>query len=314
MTKWTIGIDLGGTKIEFGLINPKKEIVTRHKIPTEPETGPQALIEKIENGVMNLAKRLPNNEKIAALGICCPGPVNVRAGKLVDPPNLTGLHHMPIVDMLKERLTMPIILEHDAKAAAFGEFHFGSGKDKKNLAFLVSGTGVGGAMVLDGKLFYGDHDFAGEIGHMVFDLHGDLCTCGAHGCLQTFTSGPSLVKRYQKKQDEQGVPRDDKPLAGEDIAKKAHQGDLIAAEVFKEAGEILGLAIISITMTLNIDCFVIGGSVIKAGELLLTPMRNIVKNHSFKTVTECVEIHPSTMGTDAPILGCGELALQALDH
>jgi glucokinase len=315
MKNWVVGIDLGGTKIELGLISPQHQIVARRRIPTEGESGPKTVIERIAQQMTELAKELPEGEQIAALGICTPGPVDFHNGILLDPPNLPGLHHTPLRQLLSERLNMPVSLEHDAKAAGLGEFYYGAGQDADSMVYVVVGTGVGAAIIADGQLYRGERNFAGEFGHMTLNPHGVLCSCGSRGCVETYMSGPWLARNYQRAIDlggwssSSGTPH---ALTGGEISQLAQQDEPLAVKVMTEAGEALGIAIASLAMVLNIDLYVIGGSVTKSGDLLLEPARKMVPHYSFKSVSPNVRIVATELDTDGPILGCGWQARQLI--
>ena len=306
MNDWVIGIDLGATKIELGLVSPDNRIVARRRIPTQADDGPAAVVERIARQVDVLREELPADSAIAALGICSPGPLDHETGVLMDPPNIPGLHHAPLRQMLSDRLSMPVVLEHDAKAAALGEFSFGAGQDASSMVYVVVGTGVGAAIILDGEVIRGEHNFAGEVGHITIDRHGERCHCGSIGCAELFMSGPSLARRYQLAHPEADS------ITGEMVSQMAAEGDESAAQVMQDAGEALGVVVATLAMTLNIDLYVIGGSVAKSGDLLLAPARRTVPNYSFASVGETVRIVAAALDTDGPILGCAWLARQLL--
>jgi glucokinase len=208
-----------------------------------------------------------------------------------------------------------VTLEHDAKAAALGEFHYGAGRGERSMVYVVVGTGVGAAMVVDGQLYRGAHNSAGEVGHVTLDLDGELCPCGSRGCVETYAAGPWLVRRYERALEPEGGQSEgeNRPsLTGEQIARLAEQGDQLAQQVFDQAGQALGIAVASMAMTLDIGLYVIGGSVAKAGDLLLEPARRTVPRCSYPPVAARVRIVASTLGEDGPILGCGWQARQAL--
>ena len=306
MSSWVVGVDLGGTKIEMGLVDPQNQIVARYRVPTADEEGPQAVVERIAEGVAELATAVPGNNQIAALGICTPGPVDHAAGMVLDPPNVKGLHNIPLRQLLADRLQMPVGLEHDAKAAGLGEFYYGAGQEARSMVFVVVGTGVGAAIIMDGQLYRGEHNYAGEIGHTTLDLHGPVCSCGNRGCVETFMSGPWLSRHYQDKSRETVVK-----VTGEQVAQLAGEDDPIAAQVMAGAGEALGTAVATMAMLYNIDLYVIGGSVAKAGDLFIIPANQAVPHHAHQSVAANVRILATQLGTDGPILGCGWLARQA---
>ena len=202
MNDWVVGIDLGATKIALGLINPDDKIVAYRRIPTDAHLGPQTVVEHIAQSVGELEAEMPGSKHISALGICSPGPINHQTGMIVDPPNIPGLHHTPLRQMLSERLNVPVSLEHDAKASGLGEFHYGAGRGERSMVFIVVGTGVGAAIIADGQLYRGLHNSAGEVGHITLDRQGEPCSCGSRGCVETYVAGPWLARRYERAQSE----------------------------------------------------------------------------------------------------------------
>lgn len=315
MNDWVIGIDLGGTKIEIGLVSPQDQIIGRRKIPTQASEGPARVIERIAECVEELAKLLPLSEHIAAAGICSPGPVDHENGMIIDPPNLAGLHNTPLRQLLSERLNLPVCLEHDAKAAALGEFYFGAGRGERNMVYIVVGTGVGGAIISDGQLLRGSDNTTGEIGHVMLDRNGEVCNCGSRGCVETFLAGPWLAWHYQRlleQGDSQSRSVESGSITGEQVVSLAAQGDLLASQVVTQAGEALGTATATLAMILNIDLFVIGGSVAKAGDLLLEPARQALPHHCYRSVGCEIRIVPTELGDEGPILGSAWLARQIL--
>jgi glucokinase len=304
-----VGVDLGATKIEMGLVSPEDQIVARQRMSTDQHQGPEAVADRIAEGVRELEKALPNGETMAALGICSPGPVDHETGMLIDPPNLQGLHNAPLRDMIGERLGIPVVLEHDAKAAGLGDFHFGAGVDVRSMVFIVVGTGVGAAIIVNGQLLRGDHNSAGEIGHTTLDREGALCPCGSRGCVETYTSGPWLARRYARALVKSGMEEPEN-VTGEAVAELASGGDPIARQIMVQAGEALGTAIATMAMLLDVDLYVVGGSVAKSGDLLLEPARRIVPRYTHQSVGSRVRIVATELDTDGPILGCAWLARQ----
>jgi glucokinase len=314
MAGYVIGADLGGTKIELGLVDPADRIIARKRIATEAERGPASVVERIAVSVAELATYLPAHERIAAMGMCTPGPVDHVNGVLLDPPNVQGLHYAPLGALLTERLGFPVRLEHDAKAAALGEFYFGAGQGEQSMVYIIVGTGVGAALIMNGAVYRGMHNSAGEFGHTVLDRNGLLCSCGNRGCVETFMSGPRLAQWYEIMQAgrQSIVQSPQSALTGEMVATLAAQGDPVAVAVITQAGAALGAAIATLAMIVNIDLYVVGGSVAKCGELLLTPARQAVPRHAFASVASHVRVVASGLDTDAPILGCAWLARQQI--
>jgi glucokinase len=306
MGHWVVGIDLGGTKTALGLIDPDDRIIARLRMPTNAKDGPQAVVDRIATGVAKLGA----GKTLSAVSICSPGPVDHVTGTLIDPPNLPSLHHMPLREMLSDRLHLPVIVESDSKAAALGEFHYGAGRGEHSMVYIVVGTGVGAAIIADGQLYRGERNSAGEVGHITLDPSGEVCSCGSRGCVETHISGPWLERRYRRLAEQELGPAvlDGQRISGELVALRARQGDGLAAEIMVQAGEALGVAVATMAMILDIGLYVVGGGVAKAGDLLLEPARAMVPRCSYRSVSDRVCIVASQLGEDGPILGCCWLA------
>jgi glycyl-radical enzyme activating protein/glucokinase-like ROK family protein len=311
---WVIGVDLGGTKIEVGLISPENHVTSRVRIPTNPGLGAQSVVERIAQEVEALSAFKPSGARIAALGLCAPGPVDNAAGTLLDPPNLAGLHYSPLQRMISARLGIPVQIDHDAKAACLGEYYYGAGRGERSMTYIITGTGVGSASILNGQMLRGQNNTAGEVGHVPLDRNGDLCSCGSRGCVETFIAGPWLARRYLRKAEAAHAA----PLAGTgefsavDVVNLALAGDEFARQVMEEAGAALGAAVATLAMLLDVDLFVVGGSVVKAGDLLLEPARRAVPAHCYRSVGCAVRIVATEIGDDGHILGSGWMARHAL--
>ncbi len=304
MNEWVVGVDLGRTKIALGLVSPEHQIIAQHRIPASTERGATSVVERIAQSVQELQRELPVGERIHALGICTPGPVDHERGIVLDVHEMEGLNHAPLAAMLSERLNLPVSLDHDAKSAAVGEFYYGGGQGERAMVYIVVGTGVGAAIVIDGQVLRGVQNMAGELGHITLNRDGELCPCGSRGCVETYTSGPWLARRYQHRRTRAGHPEAVTPMTGELVTTLALQGDAIAQQIMHEAGEALGTAIASAAMILDIERYIIGGSVAKAGDLLLDPARATLINSSYRSIASRIRIDASTMVDNGPILGC----------
>ncbi len=295
-----IGIDLGGSKIALGLVDRVGSINARRRIDTAAERGLSDVIERIAAEIDSLRSHLPPGEAIAAIGIGAPGPVDHISGDLLTLVNLPGISNTPFRSALSQRLALPVKLDHDAKVAALGEFHYGAGRERDSLIYIVLGTGVGAAIIYQGALLYGEGNSAGECGHMTVDPQGHQCHCGSRGCLETYISGPALSRHYAAARGEQ--------ISGAEVAERARASDETASAIMRSAGRALGIAIASLAMTLNIEGFVIGGSVAGAADLLLPPARESLRQYSFRAVSANVRVTASRLGEDAAILGAAQLA------
>jgi glucokinase len=311
MDDWVVGIDLGATKIALGLVGPDNCVAAGCRFPTAPLDGPAAAVERMAQAVERLSERVPAGGRVRAAGICTPGPLDLEAGVLVEPPNLPGWRRVPLRHMLSERLGLHVSLEHDARASGLGEYHYGAGRGERSMVYIVVGTGVGAAIIADGHPYRGLCGTAGEVGHITIDPRGDLCSCGSTGCVETFTSGPHLARRYQRVLEQDCVPPDEwptEPITGETVTRLAGLGDPRALQVMEQAGEALGTAIGSLAMILDIELYVIGSSVSKCGDILLEPTRRAIARHAYRSVADRVRVVCSELGDEAPILGCAWLA------
>ncbi|HZQ07624.1 MAG TPA: ROK family protein [Anaerolineae bacterium] len=296
MTNWSIGVDLGASTFKCGLISPEYKIVARKQAPTLAIEGPTQAADRIAAQVRELMAELPAGAVVNQLGVCSPGPIDHTMGMIIDPPNLTGWRNVPFAALLSERLGIPVQLEHDAKAAALGEFHFGAGRGTDSMVLIIVGTGIGAAMIVNGELYRGEKDASGEIGHITVDLDGTICTCGSRGCIETYACGPAIMSAYTYSTR--------KPVeSAEEVVRAANEGDGIARRVLERAGHALGAGIATTAMIMDITTFVLFGSVVKAGELLLKPAREAVPWYAHQSVSARVRVLVGELGNDAGILG-----------
>jgi glucokinase len=237
------------------------------------------------------------------VGVCSPGPLDHESGILYDPPNLTGWRNVPFAAMLSEQLGLSVQLEHDAKATALAEYHLGAGRGARSMALIIVGTGIGAAIVLDGKLYRGQRNSAGEVGHVTVDLNGPICTCGSNGCVESYAGGPAIMRAYTYATR---IPVD----SAAEVAEAALRGDAIAQRVFQEAGRALGAAIATVAMLMDVDTFVLFGGVAKAGDLLFAPARAAVPKYSYKSVSKRVQIKACQLCDDAGVVGAALVARQ----
>ncbi len=305
---WIVGADLGATKIALGLIDPSDKIVATRRIPTDSHLGMSNAVERMAAAVREMEHE--TSSKAAALGVCCPGPIDHINGLIIDPPNLDhSWHNQPFRAALEEALQIPITLEHDAKAAGLGEFHFGAGRGAKDMVYIIVGTGVGAAIILDGQLYRGRNNSAGEVGHITINRRDRPGTAGVPGNVESYTCGPALVASYLEKA---GKSANDSAITGETITHLAQQGDANALAVFEDAGDALAACIGTMAMMIDVDLFVIGASVSKAGDLLLRPARAAVRKYGFQSVTSRVRIEVTQLHDTGPVLGCAWQARELL--
>ncbi|HLV10510.1 MAG TPA: ROK family protein, partial [Halanaerobiales bacterium] len=251
MSDFFLGVDLGGTKILSVVSNERGDIIERVKLDTEAELGSEKLI--INNIIRSIEEVLDKSglcsDDIVRIGIGSPGPLNTREGIIYENSNLPW-KNVPIVEIIEEQTGLPVFLENDANAAALGEKWFGAGKDVQDMLYVTISTGIGGGIIIDGKVFHGINDIAGEVGHVVIDPLGPVCGCGRKGCFEALASG-TAISRMGKKAVKEGKDTllrelsDNNPelIDGKMIEDAAKKGDIFALEIWEQAGYYLGMGL-----------------------------------------------------------------------
>ena len=271
-----LAIDIGGTKLAAGIVNTAGSILVRREVPTLAAEGPERVLDRLTRLAQDvLAAPRVSDEAIQRIGIGCAGPVDRQAGLILNPPNLPGWVCVPLVERIEKALGRPAVLENDANAAALGEFRYGAGKGGSSLVYLTVSTGIGSGIILNGKIWHGVKDGAGEVGHMTLLPDGPICGCGNRGCLEALASGPSIARRAREALATGQPSRllDAGEFTAADVVRLAQEGDAIAAEVWDETVRYLGLGVAAIVTILAPERVVIGGGVTQAGDFLFEPLR-----------------------------------------
>jgi len=290
-----IGIDVGGTNIKSGLVN-RNLIIRRYLIPTLTNSGLDATLNQIFNAVYKLGG------DFSAIGIGIAGIIDSKNGIVRFSPNLKGWHNVKLAEILKKEFKKPVRILNDVNAILFGEWLFGAGRGYKNVFLFTLGTGVGGAMVCEGKMVFGYNGFAGEFGHMTIKFDGAKCLCGNYGCLERYVGARAIIKLAQRKMAKYDSSLKKLPqLTPEIIAQEAKRGDKVARDVFSEIGEIIGIGISNIINFLDPEVVIVSGGIARAGRILFEPIILGEKYRSFK-------ILPGQLGDDAGILGAAHFA------
>lgn len=258
--------------------------------------------------------------RIVGIGIGAPGPLSASEGAILSPPNFSGWRNVPIRRILQEHFGLPVFIDNDANACALAEGWFGAGQAYRNFVYFAVGTGVGAGLMVDGAIYRGAHDIAGEIGHTTVEATGPRCTCGNVGCLEMYTSALALVHaaRFALMQGEPSLIAE---LAGgnyenigvDKIAAAARRHDPLAERLMRQEVQYLGAAIVNLVNLMDPEAVFLGREVAQvAGDLLLDPLRQLVAQRAFSVAAERVELLPATLGQDAPALGAACLVLQEL--
>ncbi len=313
--RWVVGVDLGGTNIVVGLLPLEGgEVLGLRSMPTDSVRGAKFVVDRIvgmvEHAIQEvLAEHGGTRDQVAGVGIGSPGPLDRRTGTVINTPNL-GWRNFPLRDLISNAVHLPATLDNDANCATYGEWWLGAGRGTRALVGFTLGTGIGGGIVLDGEIYHGCSDVAGEIGHMTIDSNGRKCKCGNYGCLEQYASGPAIALRAVEGieagaetvlVDMVGGKMDD--ITAATVYEATVQGDPYATEVMKDTAKFLGAGIASIINILNPEMVVIAGGVTRAGDTLFDPLRAEVRRRAFKSAQECCRIVPAELPGTAGVVG-----------
>ncbi|MFC0187036.1 ROK family transcriptional regulator [Fictibacillus aquaticus] len=313
-----IGVDAGPASVHVIMTDLNADIVQMHEVPLKPGITEADFLNLMISGikeVINSGKA--STDQIIGIGVAMHGIVDIENGISLFAPNLQ-LRDIPIKETLEKEFAMIVKVENDARAMALGETWFGNGKDVDHLVCVNVASGVGAGVVINGKLFHGEHDLAGEIGHMCIDLNGPRCTCGNYGCLQTHVSGPAIADRAARDLSlgKESILRDMagnlNELTGEMLHEAAQKGDRFSIEQFELTGRYLGIGLINLIHLLNPKRIIIGGGVSLAGDYLLESARQTVKTRALTESAKNTEIVLSKLGKNAAAIGAVSLILVEL--
>lgn len=312
-----IGVDLGGTQLRVAVADDRGRLKTVVRRPTEAGRGRQHVINRI---VATVKEALEEDgtpaRRVRALGIGLPGPVDPAAGLVISPGNLPGFRNVPLNRILTRATGIPSFLHHDAHLAALGEHRRGAARGASELIYVTVSTGIGAGLILRNELYAGAHGIAGEVGHIVVQRDGPLCTCGNHGCVEAIASGTGIGRAARELAPRtpgsvlHGLPS---PVAA-DVARAARAGDALATSILENAGIYLGIAMGTLVDLFNPQLIVLGGSVLKAGAPLLRPMRRSMIASSWKASRRGLRIVAPALGDDAGIIGAVEFARLRARH
>ncbi len=316
MSNCIVGIDLGGTNLKAGIVDTGGRILHRLSIKTNSSADPQTISNQILELIAETIRSAQIKESdVAGIGLGSPGLVDKTGETILFSPNLPRWRNIPIKRIVSERFSKPCVLENDANAAAWGEKWVGAGKEAKSLVMLTLGTGVGGGIVIDNKLWRGANNVAAEIGHMVIQTDGPPCKCGNRGCVEVYASATGMVRRFKELLDS-GAPsslKNSGEITARMINDAAIQGDKVSLDVIEETGRYLGIALINIMHVLNPEMIVLAGGMIGSGELLMNPIRRVTTQRAFEASYQDTKIVFSQLGNDAGIIGAAGCLLKALE-
>ncbi|MBI4577066.1 MAG: ROK family protein [Planctomycetes bacterium] len=290
-----MGADLGGTNLRAAVVDGAGRILEAVRLPTGAEEGPEAVLGRLAGALRGLGA----GRDVAAVGVGAAGPLDPETGVIHVAPNFPGWKDVPVAARLARDLGWPVHLENDANAAAYGEAWTGAGVGVRSLVMLTLGTGVGGGLILDGRLWRGHRGLAGEVGHMVVEPEGPPCGCGARGCLESLASATAIARR-----------------AGGASARAVYDaalgGEPRAIESLRVAGRALGIALASLVNLLNPERVVLGGRVAGALDFLLPALVAELRERALAVALDGVEVVGAALGDDAGVVGAARVAWERL--
>jgi glucokinase len=318
--KIAVGLDIGGTNIKAVIVSEGGERRFSHKYPTPmvSEEDNEPLKDKLINVLKDFLQQAKdqgiNTTDVVGIGLGVAGLIDTKNGVVIESPNISAIDGMPIKDVFQRSFSMPVVLDNDASAYAYGERWIGAGKDIDSFVVITLGTGLGGGLIYRGELYVG----ALEIGHMVIEPNGRFCPCGSWGCLESYASGRAVVDRATSSLEKgthsmlvECCGGNFYKLTPADVYRTALDGDSLSREVFKEAGQYLGIGIANLINLLSPDAVIIGGGLIGAWDLFIEELKKEVSKRAFKPLSAGTKILKSELKDDGGAIGAAGLALKA---
>lgn len=321
--KYAIGVDLGGTNIVTILMNEKGKIIARDKRATEGFKGKNHVLKRISEGIESVLGLMTHDSRlttdVVGIGIGTPGLVDLEKGIVYEAPNIPDWDNVPLANSYKKRFGIPTFLENDANSAALGEWWIGAGRGTKNMICLTLGTGIGGGIIIDGKVYHGALGYAGELGHIALSFDGPKCGCGNTGCMEAYASATGIIKRTKALLKDRKnrksiiyklISGDLNKMNPAIITQAARKGDKLAIKIWKDTGFYLGSGIASYANIFNPEMVVLTGGMTGAGNLLFESMWETVRKRAFKGAVKNLKILPGKIPDDAGAVGAAKTAFQ----
>lgn len=307
--KYVVGVDLGGTKIAAALFDGDGRLLGRDRMETAGAETAQEVVRRM----VQLVEHVADGRSLSGVGLASPGAVDSKRGIVLHGTNLPEWNNVPLKMWMEEALDTEVQVVNDANAAAWGEYVSGAGKGSENMVYVTFSTGIGAGVVLDGKLLLGTHSFAGELGHVIVDPAGPVCSCGNRGCWETFASG-TAIRDYALRllNGKPSIIGDIAASSGEEVSAKhvfeaQKRGDSIAKEVIERTMDYMALGLANAVHTFNPDRIVIGGGVSKALESLLQSLRERTERRVMQPYRQTYELVPAVLGDDVGLVGAAAL-------
>ena len=319
--RYVLGIDIGGTNLVVGSVAADGSAV--HAVASEPthaEAGSSDVVDRLvtlaERAIAQTRREVPGAE-IVGVGVGAPGPLDTKSGIVLLTPNL-GWVNLPLRRIIHDRVGLPAVLDNDANCAVLGEWWVGAARGSRHAIGLTIGTGIGGGIILDGKLYHGASDVAGEIGHTTIDTEGRRCKCGNYGCLEAYASGPNIAMRAREALEAGAVSilpsqvgGDLKRITAQTVYEAAAAGDELALEVVNDTAKFLAVGVANLLNVFNPEVVVVCGGVTLAGDHLFLPLRREVSRRAFKPAVAACRIVPGELSGTAGVYGAAKVFLDA---
>jgi glucokinase len=313
--RYIVGVDLGGSTINVGVVPfDGGTVLGMRSLPTEPQRGPKAVVDRIAKMIRDAVRDARREaelreEAVIGVGLGSPGPLDRETGTILDTPNL-GWRNFPLRDLIANAVGLDVVLDNDANAATLGEWWLGAARGADPVVGVTLGTGIGGGIVLGGRVYHGASDAAGEFGHMTIDSTGRKCNCGNYGCLEAYASGPAIAARAVEGLETGSSSLLPDMVGGEldrisaaTVYEAIVAGDAYAADVMRETAKFLGTGLANLINLLNPELIVISGGVTRAGDHLFEPLRAEVRRRAFSEAADACRIVSSELGDMAGVIG-----------
>ncbi|MFC1967079.1 ROK family protein [Chloroflexota bacterium] len=314
-----LGIDLGGTKILTAVIDDEGNLLSREHSITPASEGPEAVVRAVLKSTEHSLQQAGVSVKdVEAIGIGAPGLSNPETGILYTSPHLPGWRDAPLRNIIEQKLGGRAFLINDANAAAVGELHFGAGRGARHFIYITVSTGIGGGIIINGKIYTGASGTAGELGHMVIDDDGPTCNCGNRGCWETLASGTALAKAARTRIKDGAVtsiPKyagDPDRINAEAVHQAALDGDKLALELIDRVAYYLGVGLANLVNLYNPEVIVIGGGLSNIGDMLLQPAYAEAGRRAFPQPYGAVRFARAELGRDSGVIGAATYALERI--
>jgi glucokinase len=318
---YAIGVDIGGTNMSAAVLNRENSaVLAKETMRTLSARGPEDGMKRLGDLITRVIQQAGVSlENVAGIGIGCTGPVDTEKGLVQNPYTLPTWDDLPIVEILTARFHKPTLLLNDAHAAALGEYHVGAGRGSHNMIYMTVSTGIGGGLILNGRLYRGKGLMAGEVGHQSLDYNGRPCYCGARGCLEMYAAGPAIAQTASERITHDSAiwllaSGNKQAITAQIVGEAAEAGDRLALDVLHEAGVYLGVGIANLINILAPERIVIGGGVMQSHQFIFPAIYEILGRQKFLVAADDIQIILAELGLNAGVVGAAHGLFRHLEN